>query len=62
VVINVIILVVISGYYINGYWWIFNGYCVYFIVSHWWLLVAILLMVISSYCIISYYWLLNVIL
>jgi len=34
----------IGDYFINGY----------SIVSHWWLLMAILLMVISGYCIISY--------
>jgi hypothetical protein len=49
-----IILMVIGGYFINGYWWLFR--C-----KHWWLLMAIL-MVINGYCIISYCWLLYVIL
>ncbi len=43
-VINVIILVAISDYFINGYWWLF----------HYKPLVGILLMVISGYCIINY--------
>jgi hypothetical protein len=34
----------------------------YFVINHWWLLMAILLMVINDYCIISYCWLLYVIL
>jgi hypothetical protein len=38
--------VVINGYLINGYWWIFyNGY--------WWLLMIIILMVIGEYSIVD---------
>jgi len=41
---------VIGGYYINGYWWIFN--CRY-----WGLLMIIILMVIGEYFIGGYRWL-----
>jgi len=43
----VIILVVIHGYYISGYSWLF----------YWWVLVGILLMAISDYFIDGYWWL-----
>jgi uncharacterized membrane protein len=39
---------VISGYYINGYSWI------YFVIAYWWLLVAILFMAIGEYFIMNF--------
>jgi hypothetical protein len=73
-IINVIILVVIDGYFINGYWWIFVIINViilvvidgYFINGYWWIfviinviiLMTILLIIIGWYFINGYWWLL----
>jgi hypothetical protein len=42
-----ILLMAISGYFIDGYWWLFYS----------WLLVVILFMVIGGYSIHGYWWL-----
>jgi hypothetical protein len=42
----VIILIVISGHFINGYWWL----------NYHWLLVVIILMAIVGYSIIGNWW------
>jgi len=60
--------VVINGYYINGYWWLFvvislmviGGIILmainsYFISGYWWLLMVIILIIIDGYPINSYW-------
>ncbi len=46
-----IILVVIGGYFIDGYWWLLK-------LLYQWLLVTIILMDIDGYSIINHWWLL----
>jgi len=62
IVINVILLMAISGYFINGYWWLFhckplviidgyfiNGYCIMLL-----LVITCYIATIGDYCIINY--------
>jgi len=53
-----IILVVIDGYFIDGYWWLLmtyiNGCWWIFYCGYWWLLMIIILMVIGEYSIVDF--------
>jgi hypothetical protein len=52
-------LVLINGYYISGYWWLFVAISGNWLLFYYWLLVVILLMAISNYSIIDYYFIIG---